>query len=66
VKRKWFRGVDDLVLEAGVVTAMAVFGLLVTSHAVHTQIAATLETKPIIGPLVRGIGVAIDSIVTPS
>jgi hypothetical protein len=61
-----FRGLDELLLEVGAVTAMAVVGLVVVSHAVHTGTAERLTTVPVVGAVVGGVRVAVDSIVTPS
>jgi hypothetical protein len=60
-----FRGLDELLLELGAVTVMAIIGLLLVSHAVHTGTAARLESAPLVGPVVTGFQTAIDMIVTP-
>ena len=61
-----FRGIDELLLETGAVTVMAVVGLLLLSHALHTGIADRLEKVPFGGQVVGGARVAVDAIVTPS
>jgi hypothetical protein len=60
------RGLDELLLETGAVTVMAIIGLLVLSHAVHTGTASKLESLPLVGPGVNGVRVAVDAIVSPS
>jgi hypothetical protein len=60
------RGLDELGLEIGAVGVMAIIFLLVLSHAAHTGTADRLGNAPLVGPLVKGVGVAVDRIVTPS
>lgn len=61
-----FRGLDELLLEMAAVTVMAIIGLLVLSHALHTGTAERLTSVPLVGTGVRGVTVAVDAIVTPS
>ena len=59
-------GLDELLLETGAVTVMAIIGLLILSHALHTDAASRLDTVPLVGAGTKGVRVAVDAIVTPS